>query len=118
MGGELSIPGKSNTSATADPYGQTGGQTYGSGGISRSKSDHRLAVQFREQEEASRKSPFNPRKFGERLAPQVESHETHESEPRRRFKSRFKKTEEDEKEEEAKNMRPRPLDTEDVSRGP
>lgn len=53
-----------------DPYA-VGQSSFGGGGLSKSKSDHRLAVQFREQEEAigGRTSPVSRRRFGDRPAP-------------------------------------------------
>jgi len=117
--GELCIPGKGNNSNNNDNYDS--GQNFSSGGLSRSKSDHRLAVQFREQEDKKRTSPFSARRFGERPPPKVESAaDSYEDSSRRKFRSRFIKREDEENEEEeaAKSTRPRAIDTEDVSRGP
>lgn len=61
--GELTLPSKHN-----DPYAVA--QSFGAGGgLSKSKSDHRLAVQFRDQEEAfggQKTSPITRRRFGDR----------------------------------------------------
>jgi len=116
--GELNIPNKSG-----DPYATV--QSFSSGGLSKSKSDHRLAVQFREQEAAHKTSPVTRRRFGERPPPAVESEEPNEVDTtRRRFRSRFIRREDEEDkgvkfpDEDSKTNRPKCFDTEDVSRGP
>ncbi|KAF2357375.1 NHL repeat [Trinorchestia longiramus] len=118
--GELTVPNKHQDSYSA-------GQSFGTGGLAKSKSDHRLAVQFREQEESygGRTSPITRRRFGERPPP-TESHDSaYESDPsRRRFRSRFMRKEEEEErvrfseEDSNKPQRTKIIDTEDVSRGP
>lgn len=120
--GELAVPSKHS-----DPYGAA--QSFGAGGLAKSKSDHRLAVQFRDQEESSyggRTSPVTRRRFGERPPP-AESHDSaYESDTnRRRFRSRFIKREDEEdkgvrftEDDSSKSQRVRSIDTEDVSRGP
>ncbi|KAK3857624.1 hypothetical protein Pcinc_036135 [Petrolisthes cinctipes] len=106
--------------------GYSSGPAMGSG-LMKSKSDHRLAAQFRDQEEgygysSGRTSPVTRRRFGER---NMERHDEDSSADsgRRRFRSRFMRKEEDEERslrvtEEDGPKRPRVLDTEDVSRGP
>lgn len=97
-------------------------------GLMKSKSDHRLASQFRDQEDSysgyssGRTSPLMRKRFGERT---VERHDedTPADSGRRRFRSRFMRKEEDEDRavrlsEEDGPKRPRVFDTEDVSRGP
>ncbi|XP_071546392.1 uncharacterized protein tn [Panulirus ornatus] len=113
----------SSTNKMCDGY--SSGPSMGSG-LTKSKSDHRLAAQFRDQEDgyygSGRTSPLMRRRFGER---NVERHD--EDSPadtgRRRFRSRFMRKEEDEERsvrfaEEDGPKRQRVLDTEDVSRGP
>ncbi|XP_045119042.1 RING finger protein nhl-1-like [Portunus trituberculatus] len=117
--GDLSF----SSSSKNDGYGL--GPSLGSG-LMKSKSDHRLAAQFRDQEDtygySGRTSPLMRRRFGER---NVERHD--EDSPidsgRRRFRSRFMRKEEDEDRsvrfaEEDGPKRQRVFDTEDVSRGP
>ncbi|XP_050691986.1 RING finger protein nhl-1-like [Eriocheir sinensis] len=118
--GDLSF---SSSNKASDNYGLS--PSLGSG-LMKSKSDHRLAAQFRDQEDAygysGRTSPLMRRRFGERT---VERHD--EDSPadsgRRRFRSRFMRKEEDEDRsvrfsEEEGPKRQRVFDTEDVSRGP
>jgi len=117
--GELNVPSKSG-----DPYATA--QSFSAGGLSKSKSDHRLAVQFRDQEGAGKTSPVTRRRFGDRPQPVVESEDSPEMDStRRRFKSRFIRREEEEEEKsvkfsesESRSNRPKCFDTEDVSRGP
>lgn len=106
--------------------GYNSGPSMGSG-LMKSKSDHRLAAQFRDQEDgygysSGRTSPLMRRRFGER---NVERHDEDSSADsgRRRFRSRFMRKEEDEERsvrfaEEDGVKRQRVLDTEDASRGP
>lgn len=106
--------------------GYNSGPSMGSG-LMKSKSDHRLAAQFRDQEDgyghtSGRTSPLMRRRFGDR---NIERHDedTAADSGRRRFRSRFMRKEEDEERsvrfaEEDGAKRQRVLDTEDVSRGP
>ncbi|XP_018021101.1 RING finger protein nhl-1 isoform X3 [Hyalella azteca] len=119
--GELTIPNK-------HPDSYTAGQSFGSGGLAKSKSDHRLAVQFRDQEESlgGRTSPITRRRFGERPPPSESHDSAYESDPsRRRFRSRFMRREDEEdkgvrftEDDVTKPQRMKIIDTEDVSRGP
>jgi len=112
--GELSLPNKAN-----DPF--SAAATFGTANLAKSKSDHRLTVQFKEQEETS---PVVRRRFGDRPPPVESTNDNYDSEPsRRRFRSRFMKHEEEEEtnvkpSEEKKHIRIKCIDTEDVSRGP
>jgi len=113
--GELSIPNKGS-----DPF--TTAAAFNTAGLAKSKSDHRLTVQFREQEETS---PVVRRRFGERPPPVESTNDNYDAEPsRRRFRSRFMKHEEEEEknahtpDENKKPVRIKCIDTEDVSRGP
>lgn len=116
----FSTPNKMNDSYSSGPC-------MGSG-LMKSKSDHRLAAQYRDQDDSyggyttGRTSPLMRRRFGER---NVERHDEDSSADsgRRRFRSRFMRKEEDEERsvrfsEEDGPKRNRVIDTEDVSRGP
>jgi len=102
-------------------------------GLMKSKSDHRLASQFRDQGDdysygSGRSSPQpasggRPRRFGEPRTTDRGGEEGGDEGGRRKFRSRFmRKDEEEEKsvrfEEEAPKRAIRVLDTEDVARGP
>jgi len=114
-------------------------------GLMRSKSDHRLTTQFRQQDESGEESPA-PRKFGDRYArpnqhgsdrygraqdyPEFES--PYDNEPRSRtgYRSRFRRDRENDSDndsnqtravrfsEPAPKERERVIDTEDATRGP
>lgn len=96
-------------------------------GLMKSKSDHRLAAQFRDQEDgynynSGRTSPLMRRRFGERNTERHDEDSAADS-GRRRFRSRFMRKEEDEDRsvrfpEEDGPKRQRVIDSEDVSRGP
>ncbi|XP_042240194.1 RING finger protein nhl-1-like [Homarus americanus] len=106
--------------------GYSSGPSMGSG-LMKSKSDHRLAAQFRDQEDgygytSGRTSPLMRRRFGERNTERHDEDSSADS-GRRRFRSRFMRKEEDEERsvrfaEEDGPKRQRVFDTEDVSRGP
>ncbi|XP_066977203.1 RING finger protein nhl-1 [Macrobrachium rosenbergii] len=106
--------------------GYGSGQSLGSG-LMKSKSDHRLASQFRDQEDSynynpGRTSPVTRRRFGERNTERHDEDSAADS-GRRRFRSRFMRKEEDEERsvrfsEEDGSKRQRVIDSEDVSRGP
>lgn len=120
--GDLSFHKPNNMNDSS--YGSN--QSMGSG-LMKSKSDHRLAAQFRDQDDtynynSGRTSPLLRRRFGER---NIERHDEDSSADsgRRRFRSRFMRKEEDEDRsvrfsEEDGAKRQRVIDSEDVSRGP
>lgn len=116
-------------------------------GLTRSKSDHRLATQFRQQEEAkgyyeNDEPILGGRKFGERRPPPPERHTRdygatedysgYESEhrPSRRFRSRFVRSHQQDndsdteqssrsvKAEQQQKEKEKVTDTEDATRGP
>ncbi|CAG9562149.1 unnamed protein product [Danaus chrysippus] len=116
-------------------------------GLTRSKSDHRLATQFRQQEEAkgymeNDEPILGGRKFGERRPPPPEKHTRdygatddysgYESEhrPSRRFRSRFVRSHQQDndsdteqsarvvKSEHKEKEKEKVADTEDATRGP
>lgn len=116
-------------------------------GLTRSKSDHRLATQFRQQEEAkgyyeNDEPLLGGRKFGERKPPPPEKptrdyggggedYSGYESEhrPSRRFRSRFVKSHHQDNDSDTETPakpvkddthkeKPKVVDTEDTSRGP
>ncbi|CAG5038143.1 unnamed protein product [Parnassius apollo] len=116
-------------------------------GLTRSKSDHRLATQFRQQEEAkgyveNDEPVLGGRKFGERRPPPPERHTReygttddysgYESEhrPSRRFRSRFVRSHQQDndsdteqisrvvKSEHKEKEKEKVTDTEDATRGP
>ncbi|KAK7085483.1 Zinc ion binding [Halocaridina rubra] len=103
------------------------GSSQSMGGLMKSKSDHRLAAQYRDQDDgynynSGRTSPLMRRRFGER---NIERHDEDSSADsgRRRFRSRFMRKEEDEDRsvrfsEDDGTKRQRVIDSEDVSRGP
>lgn len=120
--GELII---SNPKQTIDGYGS--GSSSIPSGLMKSKSDHRLAAQFRDQEESfgsGRTSPVSRRRFGDRLHVHEDAaNETSSPASRHRFRSRFMRREEEEEkpmrfDDEQVKARVRVIDTEDVSRGP
>ncbi|KAM3962649.1 LOW QUALITY PROTEIN: tripartite motif containing protein thin [Aphomia sociella] len=135
--GELNI-----SHPTAYPGGMQQSQ-----GLTRSKSDHRLASQFRQQEEAkgyteNEEPILGGRKFGERRPPPPEKHTRdysatddysgYESEhrPSRRFRSRFVRSHQQDndsdteqtsravKAEQQQKEKEKVTDTEDATRGP
>lgn len=104
------------------------GSNQSSSGLMKSKSDHRLAAQFRDQEESYSynsgrgASPVTRRRFGDRNFERNDDDSSADS-GRRRFRSRFMRKEEDENSsvrfsEEDGPKRPSVIDSEDVSRGP
>ncbi|KAI5646652.1 NHL repeat domain-containing protein [Phthorimaea operculella] len=127
---------------TPTVYG--GGMQPSTGGLTRSKSDHRLAIQFRQQEEAkgyydNDEPLLGGRKFGERRPPPPErqtrdyggdNYSDYESEhrPSRRFRSRFVKSHHADPDsdteqtsrvvEEKKKEKEKVADTEDATKGP
>lgn len=132
--GELNITQPGIYGSSALPQSQ---------GLTRSKSDHRLATQFRQQEEAkgyyeNDEPILGGRKFGERRPPPpekqardygTEDYSGYESEhrPSRRFRSRFVKSHQDNDSDseqpsrvvkEDKKEKEKVTDTEDATRGP
>lgn len=120
-----------------------GGGVPQSQGLTRSKSDHRLATQFRQQEEAkgyyeNDEPLLGGRKFGEPKPPPPErtrdygatdDYSGYESEhrPSRRFRSRFVRSHQQDDSDseqtshvvkEEKKEKPKVTDTEDATRGP
>lgn len=112
-------------------------------GLTRSKSDHRLATQFRQQEEAkgyyeNDEPILGGRKFGERRPPPPEKHRDYgttddysgyesEHRPSRRFRSRFVRSHQDNDSDseqtsrvvkEEKKEKEKVADTEDATKGP
>ncbi|XP_053609187.1 RING finger protein nhl-1 isoform X2 [Plodia interpunctella] len=127
------------------PNAYSGGVQQSQSGLTRSKSDHRLATQFRQQEEAKGYTEndepiLGGRKFGERRPPPPEKHTRdygaedysgYESEhrPSRRFRSRFVRSHQQDdsdseqtsravKAEEKQKEKEKVADTEDATRGP
>ncbi|XP_060803290.1 RING finger protein nhl-1 isoform X2 [Amyelois transitella] len=129
------------------PNAYSSGIQQSQSGLTRSKSDHRLATQFRQQEEAKGYTEndepiLGGRKFGERRPPPPEKHTRdygaddysgYESEhrPSRRFRSRFvrshqqdndsdseQQTTTKQKAEEKQKEKEKVTDTEDATRGP
>ncbi|XP_022918024.2 RING finger protein nhl-1 [Onthophagus taurus] len=139
--GDLNIPNTSHSSFGTGSHLQPPG---GGPGLMRSKSDHRLASQFRQQEERgygeTDDAPLGGRKFGDRPKQTerynrygtttdygVDDYDTESSRPARsRYRSRFNRHGDDSDTETSSSRvrftehkeRERVLDTEDVARGP